>query len=111
MECLQEKLLLEFVSVEENIFLKAVTPFQVVFFQSKEVFCKDCFMKGIGEQELQLSLLQINCMNVGSAVMFIACADGIVFRILTLIKDSRQIKSQPKKGKKDSTSVRHLIIL
>ena len=37
--------------------------------------------------------------------------DGIVFRILALIKDFRQIQSQPKKGKKDSTSVRHLIII
>ena len=72
LECLQEKQLLEFVSVKENIFLKAVTPFQMVFFQPKEMFCKDCFMKEIGEQELKLSLLQMNCMNVGSTVMFIA---------------------------------------
>ena len=59
------------VSVKENIFVEAVTPFQMVFFQPKEMFCKDCFMKGIGEQELQLSLLQMNYMNVGSTVMFI----------------------------------------
>ena len=72
LKCLQEKLLLEFASVKENIFLKAVTPFQLVFFQPKEMFCKDCFMKEIGKQELQLSSLQINYMNVGSTVMFIA---------------------------------------
>ena len=36
--------------------------------------------------------------------------DGNVFRILTLVKDFRQIESQPKKGKKDSTPVRHLIM-
>ena len=35
--------------------------------------------------------------------------DGIVFRILTLVKDFRQTESQPKKGKKDSTPMRHLI--
>ena len=57
---------------QENIFLKAVTPIQMVFFQPKEMFCKDCFMKEIGEQELQLSLLQMNYMNVGLTVMFIA---------------------------------------
>ena len=72
LECLQEKLLLEFVSVKENIFLKAVTPFQMMFFQPKEMFCKDCFMKEIGEQELQLSLLQMNYMDVESTVMFVA---------------------------------------
>ena len=37
--------------------------------------------------------------------------DGIVFRILTLVKDFRQIQSQPKKGKKDSTPGRHVIII
>ena len=37
--------------------------------------------------------------------------DGIVFRILTSVKDFRQIESQPKKGKKDSTPVRHLIFI
>ena len=37
--------------------------------------------------------------------------DGIVFRILTLVKDFRQIESQPKKGKKDSTLLQHLIII
>ena len=37
--------------------------------------------------------------------------DGIVFRILTLVKDFRQIESQPKKGKKDSTPVRRLIVI
>ena len=37
--------------------------------------------------------------------------DGIVLRILTLVKDFRQIESQPKKRKKDSTPVRHLIII
>ena len=51
---------------------KAVTLFQMVFFQPKEMFCKDCFMKEIGKQELQLSLLQMNHMNVGSTVMFTA---------------------------------------
>ena len=65
-------MLLEFVSVKENIFLKAVIPFQMVFFERKEMFCKYGFMKEIGEQELQLSLLQMNYMNVGSTVMFIA---------------------------------------
>ena len=72
LECLQEKLLLKFVSVKENIFLKAVTPFQIVFFQPNKIFCEDCFMKKIGKQELQLSLLQMNYMNVESTVMFIA---------------------------------------
>ena len=43
----------------------------------------------------------VYCINV----------DGIVFRILTLNKDFRQIESQPKKGKKDSTPVRHLITI
>ena len=37
--------------------------------------------------------------------------DGIVFRILTLVKDFEQIESQPKKGKEGSTPVRHLIII
>ena len=55
---------------KENILLKAVTPFRIVFFHTKEMFCKDCFMKEIGEQELQLSLLQMNYMNVGSTVLF-----------------------------------------
>ena len=58
--------------LQKKIFLKAVTPFQIVFFQSKEMFCEDCFMKEIGEQELQMSLLQMNYMNVGSTVMLIA---------------------------------------
>ena len=57
---------------QRKYFLKAVTPFQMVFFQPKEIFCKDCFMKEVGEQELQLSLLQMNYMNVGSTAMFIA---------------------------------------
>ena len=71
-ECLQEKLLLEFVNVRENIFLKAETPFEMIFFLPKEVFCKDCCMKEIGEQELQMSLLQMNYMNVGCTVMVLA---------------------------------------
>ena len=37
--------------------------------------------------------------------------DGIVFRILTLVKDFRQIESQSKKRKKASTPVRHLIVI
>ena len=37
----------------------------------------------------------VYCINV----------DGIVFRILTLVKDFRQIECQPNKGKKDSTPV------
>ena len=57
---------------QENIFLKAVTPFQMVFFQPKEMFCKDCFMKKFGKQELQLPLWKMNYTNVGSTVMFIA---------------------------------------
>ena len=65
-------MLLEFVSVKEIIFLKTATPFQMVLFQPKEMFCKDCFMKEIGEHELHLSLLQMNYMNVVSIVMFIA---------------------------------------
>ena len=56
------------------MFLKTVTPFRMVFIQPKEMFCKDCFMKEIGEQELQLSLLRMNYMNVGSTVMFIVIA-------------------------------------
>ncbi len=53
-------------------FSKAMTPFGMVFFQPKEMFCNDCFVKEIGEQELQLSLLQMNYMNVGFTVIFIA---------------------------------------
>ena len=37
--------------------------------------------------------------------------DGIVFRILTLVKDFRHIEFQPKKGKKGSTPVQHLIVM
>ena len=37
--------------------------------------------------------------------------DGIVFRILTLVKDFRQMNFSQKKGKKDSAPVRHLIII
>ena len=88
-------------SVKENILLKAVTPFQMVFVQPKEMFCKDCFMKEIGEQELTAVIVanklyerwihyNVYCISV----------DGIVFRTLTFIKDFRQIGSQPKKGKK-----------
>ena len=101
MECLQEKLLLEFVSVKEDNFLKALTPFQMVFAQPKEMFCKDCLMKEISEQETaavivanKLYELWIHC-NV-----LCISADGIVFRILTLVKHFRQIESQPKKRKK-----------
>ena len=36
--------------------------------------------------------------------------DGIVFRILTLVKDFRQIEFPLKKGKKDSIPERHLIM-
>ena len=43
--------------------------------------------------------------------VFCISVDGIVFRILTLVKDFRQKISQPKKGKKDSTPVRHLTII
>ena len=58
-------------------------------------------MKEIGEQELQLSLLQTNYMK-GWIHCNVYCisADGIALRILALVKDFRQIKSQPKKGKK-----------
>ena len=37
--------------------------------------------------------------------VYCVSVDGIVFGILTLVKDFRQIESQPKKGKKDSTPV------
>ena len=43
--------------------------------------------------------------------LYCISVDGIVFRILTLLKDFRQIESQPKKGIKDPTSVRQLIII
>ena len=58
-------------------------------------------MKEIGEQKLQLLLLQMNYTNVGSIVMLIALSvDGIVFRTLTLVKDFRQIEFLPKKREK-----------
>ena len=43
--------------------------------------------------------------------LYCISVDGIVFGILTLVKNLRQIESQPKKGKKDSTPVPHLIII
>ena len=55
------------------------------------------------EQKLQLSLLQMNYMNNERWIhcnVYCISVDGIVFRILTLVKDCRQIESQPKKGKK-----------
>ena len=53
-------------------FFKSCGSLKMVFFQLKEMLCKDCFMKEIAEQELQLSLLRMNYMNVESSAMFIA---------------------------------------
>ena len=99
MECLQKKLLLEFVNVNEDIFLKAVTSYQMVFFQPKEMFLQRLLHErnwrkrpapSIVASELHERWIHCNvyCINV----------DGIVFRILTL--NFRQIECQPKKRKK-----------
>ena len=57
---------------QERYLFKSCDSFPNGVFPTKRDVCKDCFMKEIGKQELQLSLLQINYMNVGSTVMFIA---------------------------------------
>ena len=71
MECLQKKLLLEFESVKKNIFLKVVTPFQMVLFQPKEMFCRLLHERN-WQTRAAAALLQMNYMSVGSTEMFIA---------------------------------------
>ena len=106
---------------------KAVT--RVCERQGKDLFKScDSFPNGVlptKRDVLQRSLHERNWRTRAAAVIvanelyerWIHCdvyctsADGIMFRILNLVKDFRQIESQPKKGKKDSTPVRHLITI
>ena len=110
-----------------NAYKKAVT--RVCERQGKHLLKScDSFPNGVLRTKrdvLQRLLHERNCRTRAAAVIvanelyerWINCnvycisVDGIVFRILTLVKDFRQIESQPKKGKKDLTPVRHLIII
>ena len=88
-------------SVKENIILKTVTPSQIVFFQPK----RDVLQRLLHERNWRTRAAAVIVANelyerwIHCNVYCISVV-GIVFRILTLVKDFRQIESQPKKGKK-----------
>ena len=89
MERLQEKLLLEFVSVKENIFFKAVSDsFPNGVFPTK----RDVLQRLLHERNWQTRAAAVIVANdlYGRRIhcnVYCISVDGIVFRIFTLVKD------------------------